>query len=153
MSDPGIVPWQKADPSRRELPVALISLHDQVSRRDACAHRGLSEAWVSSYWPAKDLRLASRADILNVANLEKLETSIGREALASEVGCAASHRAVAEWLSGSAHPMALVFEDDIVPLFEDFEARTLTVSNALLAKARLGDAFICHLGVREDQIN
>lgn len=133
------------------VPVLLISLHDQHERRQDLVKRGIPEAWTKDYFPAHDMRKSCVQDLHDCADVVQLERKIGRPIRPAEVGCSMSHRAAAWWLAESDEPIALVLEDDVIPDAEDWIALTNTVSTALTDHARVGSAFICHLGARPGQ--
>jgi hypothetical protein len=130
----------------------MISLPDQEHRRDFCLERGFPNDWVTDYWPATDLRGAERAAASALADIPAMEAAQGRAVTAAEVGCAASHRAVAEWLLRSGHDLVLVFEDDAVPLATDFQQTVRETAGLLAIHAAKGAAFVCHLGARPEQL-
>lgn len=138
-------------PGRSELPVALISLPDQANRRAACIERGMPADWVDNYWPATDMRGTELATAARLADIPGMESELGRSVTPAEVGCAASHRAVAAWLARSEYPMALVLEDDAVPVQGAFEVTVAQIAGLLANHAERGAAFICHLGPRREQ--
>ena len=80
-----------------------------------------------------------------------MEASLGRPVRPAEIGCALSHRTAACWLARSPHAMALVLEDDIVPLGGDWQQAVAATASVLLRHALNDAAFICLLGARHDQ--
>lgn len=133
------------------VPVLLISLDDQQSRRRDLVKLGLPSEWASNYFPAHDMRSSCIEDVYESADVARLETKIGRPLRPAEVGCSMSHRSAARWLAASEQPMALVLEDDVVPNTPDWLTLTSAVATALLQHAHEGAAFICHLGARRGQ--
>lgn len=134
-----------------EVPVFVISLDDQVSRRQDLVRRGVPAPWVHAYFPAIDLRVARTQAVAELADLDAFEAALGRQILSSEIGCAKSHKAVADWLAASQYPMALVLEDDAIPIGDAWFEQLMAVAEALSAHANSGAAFICHLGAPHNQ--
>lgn len=134
------------------VPVLLISLQDQSSRRQDLISRGVPESWVHSFFPAIDLRDALEQDIAPLADLVAFESEFSRRMRAAEVGCALSHNAVAAWLVSSPFSIALVLEDDVIPQTPDWLDQLAAIADALSPHARSGAAFICHLGAPSNQI-
>lgn len=77
----------------------------------------------------------------------------GEPLRAAVVGCATSHRRLAQWLAASEFPMLLVLEDDVVPCSNDPTGSVLDIAVRLLPAALRGESFVCHLGTRLEQLN
>lgn len=133
------------------MPVFLISLVDQDARRAELLNRSVPTDWVKSFFHATDMRGLQIDRLDHLADIAALENRIGRLPLAAEIGCALSHRAAAHWLHRSAYDIALVLEDDVVPLYHSWLANVIHTANALNSHAKAGAAFICLLGARHDQ--
>lgn len=135
------------------IPVVVISLADQNTRREKLIAHGIPSAWVKDYFPAIDLRGADPDTLHSCADVAEMANFIGRPVRPGEIGCAMSHRAVSGWLASSPFPMALILEDDVVPLDEEWLARVDATTAALLPHARNGAAFICNFGVPQPYFN
>jgi hypothetical protein len=134
------------------VPVIVISLEDQETRRELMLERGLPEAWVKNYFPAIDMRGVEKEQYA-ADNEELFVVSLGsnRNFLGAELGCAMSHRQAAAWFAASGHYMALVLEDDVLPQGSDWLSQAIATADALVPYARDGAAFVCLLGARSDQ--
>lgn len=134
-----------------QVPVFLISLADQIDRRRRLSERNLPKEWVENYLSGFDLRSERVQPLETLADLEKLKVRMRRPILASEIGCAISHRMAAARLLETGSHLALVLEDDVVPAGGDWIERLKAIAHVLLPHAKSGAAFICHLGARHDQ--
>lgn len=132
--------------SECRIPVAVISLKDAAERRDVLIERGVPEAWIENYWIGTDMRSESYESLDKYACKKEIEDRNNRPLRSGEVGCAMSHFSVQRWLAGSEYSMALILEDDIIPITEGWMQDLEEVGKALLPHARAGGAFICHLG-------
>lgn len=139
--------------SGETIPVALISLPDQVERRTLLLERGIPEPWVANYFHAADLRRVTIADLPGYADVRRIEAVNNRPLRPAEIGCSISHRAVQRWLLTTNSNMALVLEDDVVPDDPAFVDRIVEISDRLLPHAKTGAAFVCLLGARADQVD
>lgn len=133
-----------------QIPVAILSLDDQTDRRHRLCQRGILADWVLNHWRATDLR--------HMGSVELHET-LGREGYrfdptwpSSVIGCAVSHGKAAEWQVRARRPLMLVLEDDAVPAVADYLKRLAALANTLLPAAQAGEAFVCHLGARPEQL-
>lgn len=134
------------------LPVAIISLKDQVDRRKKLIERNIPVLWVNHYLEAADFRFASQSQVQDVANTSKIEALIKREVCPSEIGCAFSHQKAHHWLAKSNFDLMLVLEDDVIPEQPNFEVLVAQIAQFFFPTARKGLAFIVHLGAPENQI-
>lgn len=149
-----ILPWSEAISSSAEtvLPVAVISLADQLERRRLLLERGLPAGWLEPYWSATDLRTATTQELAAYVDVKAYPKFSGEPLRAAVVGCATSHRRLAQWLAGSDSPLLLVLEDDVVPSTVDPSTAVLEVARMLWPSAVRGDSFVCHLGTRPEQL-
>lgn len=149
-----IVPWAEAGrhPDGAVLPVAVISLDDQLQRRRLLIERGIPADWLDPYWPATDLRSAHAGELAAFVDVEAYPHFSGEPLRAAVVGCAASHRQVAHWLAASALPLVLVLEDDVIPTTPEPAEAVREVAELLWPLAVRGDSFVCHLGTRPEQL-
>lgn len=148
-----IVPWNRADLNLVDtLPVAIMSLPDQITRRELLKSRGLPIDWVENFWPATDFRNAKVEDLNCLVNLDDYASFTGEPFRAAVVGCATTHQNLAKWLASTNFPMLLVLEDDAIPAVRDLAERISEAAAQLKLLATRGDAFICHLGVRPEQL-
>lgn len=147
--------WAKATCASGEavLPVAVISLPDQVERRRLLIERGLPGGWVEPYWSATDLRAATSDQLASFVDVQAYIQFSGEPLRAAVVGCATSHRCLAQWLAASGFPLLLVLEDDVVPSTADPSHAVLEMANQLWPAAVRGDSFVCHLGTRPEQLD
>lgn len=134
----------------RHIPVAIVSLEDQHARRLRLSERGIPEQWVTNYWPGTDLRPFSHADLR--ATLEGDGYTLNPLMQSSVIGCSLSHGRIAEWQATRGCPLMLVLEDDVIPASQDFLPSLREVVDALLPAAIKGESFVCHLGVRPEQM-
>lgn len=149
-----IVPWNRADLNQVDtLPVAIMSLPDQITRRERLKSRGLPIDWVENFWPATDFRSARAEDLNRIVNLDEYASFTGEPFRAAVVGCATTHHNLAKWLASTNFPMLFVLEDDVIPAVRDLADRIIWAAGRLEALATGGDAFICHLGVRPEQLD
>ncbi len=151
--------WQTIDDAQRtglaphpwEIPVAILSLEDQRERRRLLCERGLPREWVEGHWPATDLRRQESKTLK--AMLSRDGYSYHPDWPPSVTGCALSHGKVAEWQVLLNRPLMLVLEDDVIPASADYLDSLATVARLLLPSASAGESFICHLGVRPEQMS
>lgn len=135
------------------IPVVLLSLEDQVKRRDILKDRGVPQEWIDSYLKCSDMRNIHISAVEKyIDDIIKLESLLGRKVRPTEIGCAISHKTATNWLAKSNFNMMIIFEDDIIPHFEDFEKRTIEVVKFLMPSAINKKNFICHLGAPSHQI-
>lgn len=150
-----ILPWFQASSyvGHDVLPVAVISLPDQSERRRLLTERGVPAGWLHPYWSASDLRTATAQELAAFVDLDAYPTFSGEPLRAAVVGCATSHRHLAQWLSATSFPLLLVLEDDVVPNITDPGAAVLEVARQLWPAAVRGDSFVCHLGTKPEQLD
>ncbi|MBF9059796.1 hypothetical protein HKCCSP123_11445 [Rhodobacterales bacterium HKCCSP123] len=141
-----ILPISHCRGEKQETPVAIISLPESVERRSLLIDRGVPKGWIDHYWCGQDYRSVKAEALADVADIEALNRGIGREVTSAEIGCAASHRAVTEWLASAEHNMMLVFEDDIIPQRKNYIDELKNIISALNPHAASGAAFVCHIG-------
>lgn len=148
-----ILPWVRAAQQSgvSALPVAIISLPDQHERRRLLIERGIPRVWVETYWPATDLRNADITALDDLVDVEAYPQFSGEQLRPAVVGCATSHRRLAQWLAATDLPLLLVLEDDVVPISSDIDSAVLDVVQQLGPAASRGEAFVCHLGTRPEQ--
>jgi hypothetical protein len=135
------------------LPVAVISLPDQVERRRLLIERGVPGVWVDPYWSATDLRAATSDQLAPFVDVQAYPQFSFEPLRAAVVGCATSHRLLAHWLAASGFPLLLVLEDDVLPSTADPSNAVLEMANHLWPAAVRGDSFVCHLGTRPEQLD
>lgn len=150
-----ILPWAQAASSAAEpvLPVAVISLSDQGHRRRLLIERGLPAGWLEPYWSATDLRTADVDELARFVDVQAYPKFSGEFLRAAVVGCATSHRRLAQWLAATDFPLLLVLEDDVVLSVADPSSAVLAIASQLWPAALRGDSFVCHLGTRPEQLD
>lgn len=129
------------------VPVALISLPDMVDRRQKLLEHGVPTEWVANFFKASDMRLESSASALSFVDRQVFRSHYGFDLSSAQVGCALSHRRVAEWLTRSPYRMCLVLEDDIIPRSKEYLTQISSIARAFDAHSRNGAKFIVHFGV------
>jgi GR25 family glycosyltransferase involved in LPS biosynthesis len=130
------------------MPIALISLAHEEKRRRILVENGIPASWVENYFQGADFR-NSQHKIDNVANINMMQEVKGGEVFPGEIGCALSHKRVAEWLANSSFNLMLVLEDDVIPLPSNFEDQVIQIAESFQPVAKDGLSFIVHLGLPE----
>lgn len=144
--------WKASMQDKNSVPLAIISLPEAETRRDALIVDGFPADWVVNYWPATDMRSAEQADLEELDMYRRIKQKYGRVILPGEIGCLLSHMAAIKWFyEESAADFLVVFEDDILPTRPDFVGK-LSELVTFFSKSELKEkAFICHLGPRPTQ--
>lgn len=138
--------------SKKILPVALISLKDQVERRKILENRKIPTLWIQNYFQGVDLRGLNHKELKDIAELDEMRNFYGREINSGEIGCALSHREANNWLANSNFDLMLILEDDIIPNIPFFEAEIERIANIFYSAAQNKVAFIVHFGLKKHHV-
>jgi GR25 family glycosyltransferase involved in LPS biosynthesis len=128
------------------LPVALISLEDEGGRRATLVKNGIPISWSNHHFKAVRIN-EEEQQFKDIINMEKMAKLKGDKIFAGEIGCAYSHRCVAQWLATSPFELMLIVEDDIVPCCSNYENKVINIANSFQKLAQRGQSFMVHLGL------
>ncbi|MDU8946149.1 glycosyltransferase family 25 protein [Ovoidimarina sediminis] len=126
--------------------VKVISIDEDVDRRERLISAGFPGEIVMSYLPAIDFRDRTYSQTLDFLNIKFGPYRYGRVLSASEVGCALSHKKAYRSLGSLSVDLGLILEDD-VNFNIGYSWRT--VENAygeVLNELSSHEPFVVHLG-------
>lgn len=129
-----------------ELPIFIISLDDDISRRKDL-RQFFSDQVVDNYFSASDMRFHSREELDEFCDNQYLlsNPTYSRKLRGAEIGCSISHKRIYEYIVENELPFAMVCEDDVLPLpkWQIIVRRTVRMIRSLEAD----QAILIHLGL------
>lgn len=131
------------------LPICIISLTEEVGRRERLRERGIPNQWISQYFTAFDLREATNATSQEYVDNQTIIKRYGRTLRPAEIGCAMSHFNAYKWLASSDYQLMLILEDDIIPRTPHHITELQSICSVIAPLAQHQIPFICHLGVQD----
>lgn len=130
------------------VPCGIISMMESLDRRTQMARTGVPADWIENFFEGADLRHCAPEKLADIADMQSFERRYGRAPTSGEIGCAVSHhRFLSSFLEGGAD-IALVFEDDLLP-GDNFFSQLENLASDLIPIARMGEAFVCNIGLPE----
>lgn len=117
-------------------------------RRAQMAGSGVPADWIENFFEGNDLRHCAPEKLADIADMQSFKRRYGRAPTSGEIGCAVSHhRFLSSFLEGGAD-LALVFEDDLLP-GDNFFSQLESLASDLIPIARMGESFVCNIGLPE----
>ncbi len=132
--------------------IYIISLDDQTERRKELQKHGINANWILNYFSACDLRSKEKEEFKDKIDENATFNRYRRQLRSAEVGCALSHRKIYHSMIEKQQKYALILEDDILPLSEDYLNSINQIIQDLSIAFHSEKAFICHLGVPINQL-
>lgn len=130
------------------VPTYIITLDDAYLRRELLIQRGLDQDLVSDFISAIDYRNLPDLELKERYDSSSFFKFYGRNAQPGEIGCSLSHRKIYKLMVENNIPLALILEDDIIPV-NNFQKNINNVIEELSPLAVNGQSFICHMGVTQ----
>ena len=128
------------------IPTYLISLDDATLRRDRLVQHGLNRKLVDDFISATDCRSLSGSELKKHYQSYVFFKTYGHNASPGEIGCSLSHRKIYESIVENDIPLALILEDDVIPV-KTSKKKINELIKELSPLTTDGQSFICHLGI------
>jgi GR25 family glycosyltransferase involved in LPS biosynthesis len=133
------------------VPTYIITLDDASLRRELLIQRGLDQDLISDFISATDYRNLPDLELKERYDSGSFFKFYGRNAQPGEIGCSSSHRKIYKLMVENNIPLALILEDDIIPV-KFFQKKINNIIKELSPLVDDGQAFICHLGVTQSPV-
>lgn len=128
--------------------VFIVSLKDQVHRRNLLVNNGINPSFVSNYYEASDFRNIDKNELSSYYNPKEAFSRYGRYLRPAEVGCAMSHIKIYEKIVNDELDYGIVLEDDIIPVVDRFEDEVDKIIRLIQEFELEKKSCIFHLGVK-----
>jgi len=129
-----------------------VSLPESDSRRKNMANHGIPSSWIDSFHLTADCRNLDVDELKQFIDKRAMIKRYGRTLTPGEIGCALSHRNIYHDLVIRDIPLALVIEDDVIPLFDNHFEHVMSAYTYLLKLNPCISPYICHIGVNHDEL-
>lgn len=132
----------------QESPIFIISLDNDYSRRNELKNF-FSTDIIDNYFPATDVKKSSRVDLDKFCDKKSLHENLtyARDLGAGEIGCCLSHRRIYQYLIDNALPYAIIFEDDVLPVFKSKWLSVLSNALEIINSIDTDKAILIHMGL------